>query len=275
MPSTATPAWALIWRRRRNSQRPGRCGRQPEPLAELPARHRDYPPAGPDPDRRQPEQPAQSELHHRLLRQPGPGRRSSGHGGARTYLGSTTVTTFLEGNIPFLFDSTGAIPLRNAITATATDAQGNTSEFALNFINNRPPVAHIAVTAPIDRRSKCRGDERCPSMPRARQTRTGHADLYLVLRRWNDDRRPTARTTYLVAGQYTVLLLAADGFGGLSTDNLIITVKDVQPTIHAGDLVPARPRSPRGSRSRSPARSSTRIRRIAPRCPSTGAMVRP
>src|SRR5262249_16389956 len=71
------------------------------------------------------------------------------HGGARTYLGSTTVTTFLEGNITFTFDAPGVIPLRNAITATATDAQGNTSEFALNFINNLPPIAHITVTSPI------------------------------------------------------------------------------------------------------------------------------
>ena len=67
----------------------------------------------------------------------------SGHGEARTYLGSTTITTFLEGNISFLFDYPGAVPLRNVITATATDAQGNTSEFALNFINNGLPVAHI------------------------------------------------------------------------------------------------------------------------------------
>ena len=44
------------------------------------------------------------------------------------------MTTFLEGNISFLFAYTGAVPLRNAITATATDAQGNTSEFALNFM---------------------------------------------------------------------------------------------------------------------------------------------
>ena len=73
----------------------------------------------------------------------------SGYGGAQFYLGSTTVTTFAEGNISFVFAYTGNIPLRSAVTATATDSEGNTSEFALNYINNREPIAHITITNPI------------------------------------------------------------------------------------------------------------------------------
>src|SRR5207248_8486112 len=49
----------------------------------------------------------------------------------------------------------------------------------------------------------------------------------------------TTSHTYNVAGQYTVLLLADDHWGGKSTDNLIITVKDVLPSIRADALVPS------------------------------------
>ena len=63
----------------------------------------------------------------------------------------------------------------------------------------------------------------------------------MVLRRWHDDRRTHHLARLITSPVSTpVLLVADDGFGGLSSDNLIITVNDVQPSIHAGDLSPAR-----------------------------------
>lgn len=54
----------------------------------------------------------------------------TGFGEGRTYLGSTTVTTDGDGNADFTFDLAAAVPTGHAVTATATDAGGNTSEFS-------------------------------------------------------------------------------------------------------------------------------------------------
>ena len=57
----------------------------------------------------------------------------SGHGEGRTYIGSTNVTSDVSGNASFSKTFVGvAVPVGAVITATATDAAGNTSEFSLN-----------------------------------------------------------------------------------------------------------------------------------------------
>lgn len=51
-------------------------------------------------------------------------------GEGKTYLGSTTVTTNGSGNASFNLNFPGSAPVGSVVTATATDAAGNTSEFS-------------------------------------------------------------------------------------------------------------------------------------------------
>ena len=54
----------------------------------------------------------------------------SGHGEGETYLGSTTETTNGSGDVSFSISFTTTVPVGDFITATATDPDGNTSEFS-------------------------------------------------------------------------------------------------------------------------------------------------
>lgn len=81
----------------------------------------------------------------------------SGFGEGRAWLGSTTVTTSDSGTASFSFSVPSGVSLGEAITATATDAAGNTSEFsqALSTASLTPTVSILAVDAiaeepPID-----------------------------------------------------------------------------------------------------------------------------
>lgn len=67
----------------------------------------------------------------------------SGYGEGQTFLGSTQATTDASGNASFSFTPATAVAVGQFITVTATDPNGNTSEFsrALAVITNRAPVA--------------------------------------------------------------------------------------------------------------------------------------
>ena len=65
----------------------------------------------------------------------------SNHGGASVYLGSMVVSTSSDGNASFSFQYAGTVPLGDAVTATATDSQGVTSEFAYDAL--------VSVAAPM------------------------------------------------------------------------------------------------------------------------------
>ncbi len=56
---------------------------------------------------------------------------ASGNGEGQTYLGFVSATTDAGGNATFTATLPGAVPLNNSVTATATDANGNTSEFSV------------------------------------------------------------------------------------------------------------------------------------------------
>lgn len=58
----------------------------------------------------------------------------SGNGGGRTWLGSTEVTTDAGGNVDFGFTTAEPFAEGEYITATATDAAGNSSEFSACLI---------------------------------------------------------------------------------------------------------------------------------------------
>lgn len=63
-----------------------------------------------------------------------------GNGEAEVYLGSTAVTTDGNGNANFDVTLSGALTLGHSVSATATDADGSTSEFsACAFVGGAPP----------------------------------------------------------------------------------------------------------------------------------------
>jgi hypothetical protein len=55
---------------------------------------------------------------------------ASGHGGGRYPLGTAVVNTNATGNAPVSFTLNAQLPLGWVVTATATDAGRNTSEFS-------------------------------------------------------------------------------------------------------------------------------------------------
>ena len=59
---------------------------------------------------------------------------ASGYGAAERYLGFVLVTTDVSGNASFNTDLTAAVAIGETVTATATDAAGNTSEFGANHV---------------------------------------------------------------------------------------------------------------------------------------------
>jgi titin len=62
------------------------------------------------------------------------GPDGSGHGEGRLFLGAITVNTGAGNTVSFSTVLTAVLAPGTAVTATATDAAGNTSEFALNII---------------------------------------------------------------------------------------------------------------------------------------------
>jgi Bacterial Ig domain len=66
----------------------------------------------------------------------------SGYGQGQSLIGSTTVTTNASGNASFSVSIPTVVPAGQAVSATATDPGGNTSEFAQD-------VTAVAVTSPV------------------------------------------------------------------------------------------------------------------------------
>ena len=99
-------------------------------------------------DRRRREHHAQHHGLRRPLRQPGAVLPAYGQG--QIYLGATMVTTGVDGGAQFSFNDP-ALAKGAIISATVTDAAGNTSEFGLDFAEDNPPsaveVARIGATA--------------------------------------------------------------------------------------------------------------------------------
>jgi hypothetical protein len=60
---------------------------------------------------------------------------ATGYGEGQTWLGSLPVTTDAGGNGAFTATFTNTFPVTGVITATATDAEGNTSEFSAQITN--------------------------------------------------------------------------------------------------------------------------------------------
>src|SRR5207302_10967664 len=64
----------------------------------------------------------------------------SNFGEGQRFIGATPVTTNSTGNANFAVTLPVSVPLTHVITSTATDAQGNTSEFSGRQPNQSPGV---------------------------------------------------------------------------------------------------------------------------------------
>lgn len=71
---------------------------------------------------------------------------NDGNGEGRTYLGSTTVTTDKNCSAVIKVDLAAPVPIGQFITSTATDPDGNTSEFS-NCVQVQAPAAIIPTSA--------------------------------------------------------------------------------------------------------------------------------
>ena len=74
----------------------------------------------------------------------------SGFGEGETFLGSTDVTTDAVGDASFAVSLAAAVPVGHLISATATDPDGNTSEFS-GVVEAEPGTPDLLVAALIDR----------------------------------------------------------------------------------------------------------------------------
>ncbi|HEY9285660.1 MAG TPA: Calx-beta domain-containing protein, partial [Pyrinomonadaceae bacterium] len=71
---------------------------------------------------------------------------ASGSGEGQTLLGSAQFTTDAAGNAPLSFNLPAALPSGQSVTATATDAAGNTSEFSACRAVTGPPPATFSIS---------------------------------------------------------------------------------------------------------------------------------
>jgi hypothetical protein len=69
----------------------------------------------------------------------------SGHGEAEFFLGDTTVTTDTSGDVQFAVSFNYAVPDSHVLCATATDAEGNTSEFGPTVVVGTWDVVAVSV----------------------------------------------------------------------------------------------------------------------------------
>ena len=84
----------------------------------------------------------------------------SGFGEGQTFLDSFKVTTNANGNASFTATLTGiTVPAGAAVTATATDANNNTSEFSACFKPGNIQLADLALTKKADKTQYTVGDQ--------------------------------------------------------------------------------------------------------------------
>ena len=197
-----------------------------------------------------------------------PGVVLPAYGQGQVYLGATMVTTGVDGGAQFTFNAP-ALAQGAIISATATDAAGNTSEFGLDFAEDNPPsavlVAKIGATAAttFNVGQAITFDGSASASP----------DGYPLTYSWDFGDRSsgtgqTATHAYAYDGTYVATLTVNDGHGGIESTTEALTIARV-PLSLALDCR-CRRASPWVHRYPSPAPSRTR-RRTRSRSCSAGA----
>ncbi len=162
----------------------------------------------------------------------------TGHGEGGKYLGRT-FTTGNPGDTAFSAVLPFSLAGHQVITATITDAAGNTSEFAPNFGGNNPPTAvagpalvgyeGTAVTFDGSGSSDPDGD---PLTYQWDFHYDGNPADFVV-----EGTGVNPSTTYTVAGSYAVALKVSDSYGGTSFTTTSVTINNVAPSFATTGLM--------------------------------------
>jgi parallel beta-helix repeat protein len=151
----------------------------------------------------------------------------AGAGAGLTYLGSAVVAAGADGAAPFSVRFTAAVPPGAVVTATATAADGSTSEFSLGMAGTAVelPVADAGPDQTADEAAPVRFDGTGSSDP------AGGGLTYS----WNfgdgaTGSGPRPVHVYADDGVYTVTLVVRDARGIESADTAVVTVRNVAPT---------------------------------------------
>ncbi len=155
----------------------------------------------------------------------------TGYGEGQRYLGSSTVTTDGSGNASFNLTLAAATVANEQLTATATDAAGNTSEFSADLFANAAPSATI-VGAPAT------GPEGTAINLTSTVTDVNFSQGDTVTYAWSVTKNGNPYATGSAAGfsftpddnaSYVVTLVTTDSQNATGTDSKTITVTNVTP----------------------------------------------
>ena len=128
-----------------------------------------------------------------------------GNGEGKTYLGSTPVTTDSGGNVSFTFNPT-SLTVGDIITATATDASNNTSEFSACFTT----IAGTPGTLQFSLATYSVAENVGGGLAQITVTRAGGSDGDVSARFDTSNGTATAGSDYTAVTNYTVTFLEGD-----------------------------------------------------------------
>ena len=164
-----------------------------------------------------------------------PTEPADGYGQGNTYLGSVTVTTSLSGNASFTFNAP-TLPPNAIVSATATDAAGNTSEFSADAAEDNPPVVvPLAKVHAGDTTGATTFNEGQTVHFDGTGSSSPDGDPLTYSWDFGDGSAPVAGATpthaYAYDGNYVVTLTANDGHGGIETNTLYLTINKLAPSV--------------------------------------------
>lgn len=158
----------------------------------------------------------------------------SGHGEGETFLTALTVVPDGSCHGDFSITLPAPLPAGAVITATATDAAGNTSEFSrgLAVIElNRPPVADAGADQQVAAGAGCLAGVTLDG------TGSSDPDGDTLSHSWSGPfgtASGATPTVILPLGTHTVTLMVDDGNGGTDTDEVVVEIADLAPPVIAG-----------------------------------------
>ncbi|HEX5442512.1 MAG TPA: LamG-like jellyroll fold domain-containing protein, partial [Pirellulales bacterium] len=163
----------------------------------------------------------------------------SGYGQGQTYVGSTTVTANSLGQATFNSTFNFATSPGQTITATATDAAGNTSEFSQDHAVNTPPTVSIvgATTATSGQTTVLASVVTDPDAGETFSYAWSVSDAHgaaVTLPASEPTSGPTLQFTPPASGSYTVALTVTDSQGGVGHADFTVVAGAAAPGVVIG-----------------------------------------